>query len=152
MYDTLLLVHSWIRWIAIAAAFAAVFTVFGETARPGTTGRSDRWGLLLMVALDIQMLIGLVLYLAVSPTMETIRQNFGAAMETPVLRFWAVEHIGAMLAAVVLVHLGRALATGARTASARRTRLLLCFGAALVAMLAATPWPGTSAGRPLFRL
>ncbi len=96
-------------------------------------------------------LVGL-LYLVVSPSMAAIRANFGAAMRGPDTRFWAIHHVGAMLAAAVLVHLGRVLAERARTPSARRARLLLCFGLALVAMLVATPWPGTSAARPLFRL
>jgi hypothetical protein len=30
-------------------------------------------------------------------------------------------------------------------------RLLVCFALATIAMLAAIPWPGMPAGRPLFR-
>jgi hypothetical protein len=52
---------------------------------------------------------------------------------------------------VILVHVGRVLARKAKTPEARRTRLLVCFGIATLAMIAATPWPGMSNGRPLFR-
>jgi hypothetical protein len=57
-----------------------------------------------------------------------------------------------MLVAVVLVHVGRILARTARTPEAKRMRQIICFSLATVAMIAATPWPGTANGRPLFRI
>jgi hypothetical protein len=56
-----------------------------------------------------------------------------------------------MFLAVILAHVGRVLARKAKTPQARRTRLLVCFGVATVAMFAAMPWPGMANGRPLFR-
>jgi hypothetical protein len=69
-----------------------------------------------------------------------------------VARFWAVEHIGTMTVAVIAAHVGRVLARRATTAGAQRLPLLICFSIALVAVLAAIPWPGLRAGRPLFRI
>ena len=57
-----------------------------------------------------------------------------------------------MLLAVILAHLGRILARKAATPAAKRTRLLVCFGLSLLLMLAGIPWPGMTAGRPLFRV
>jgi hypothetical protein len=84
--------------------------------------------------------------------MTAIRADFGAAMRESVARFWAVEHVTLMLVAVGVAHVGRVLARKAATPEARRSRLLLCFTIALVAIVAATPWPGLRAGRPLFRI
>ena len=151
MYTFVLLLHSWLRWAALVAGVGATMAAFTDRAPTAGLGRADRWGLALMAALDLQMLLGLLLYLVLSPTMEAIRQNFGAAMQDRVARFWAVEHISMMLMAVILVHVGRVLARKAKTPEARRTRLLVCFGIATLAMIAATPWPGMSNGRPLFR-
>jgi hypothetical protein len=117
----------------------------------GDTSVADRWGLFAMASLDLQMLLGLVLYLAVSPNMQPIRDNFGAAMKDPALRFWAVEHLSSMLGAVILAHAGRVLARKAKTADAKRTRLLVCFGLATFLVLLGMPWPGRPGGRPLFR-
>jgi hypothetical protein len=151
MYTTVLMLHSWIRWIALVAVVGATLAaVRGRVA--GTTSLADRWGLVAVTTLDIQMLLGLILYFVVSPNMQEIRAHFGEAMRNPQLRFWAVEHITAMFVALVLVHLGRVLARKAKTPAAKRTRLLVCFGIATVAMFLGTPWPGTAAGRPLFRL
>ncbi len=152
MYSILLFAHSWLRWIVIVCGVAATLAALSETSGPDRTGRADRWGLAFMMSIDIQMLIGLLLYLVVSPNMAVIRENFGAAMQVATLRFWAVEHIGAMLVAVVLVHLARVLARKAPTAQAKRVRLAICFGVATILVLAATPWPGMRAGRPLFRI
>ena len=151
MYTTALMLHSWIRWIALVAVVGATLAaVRGKVA--GSTSLADRWGLVAVTTLDIQMLLGLILYFVVSPNMQEIRAHFGEAMKNPQLRFWAVEHISAMFVALVLVHLGRVLARKAKTPAAKRMRLLVCFGIATVAIFLGTPWPGTAAGRPLFRL
>jgi hypothetical protein len=151
MYTTVLMLHSWIRWIALIAIVGATLAVVRGKVE-GNGSLADRWGLVAVTALDIQMLLGLLLYLVVSPNMQEIRAHFGEAMRNPQLRFWAVEHLTAMFVALILVHLGRVLARKAKTPAAKRTRLLVCFGVATVAMFLGTPWPGMAAGRPLFRL
>jgi hypothetical protein len=149
MYSAFLLVHSWIRWVAIAAGLmATISAVRGVSAQDP---RADRWGLVLTSALDLQLVIGLLLYFAVSPVMEGIRANFAAAMPNPQLRFWAVEHVTGMVLALILVHVGRVLSRKAASPAARRTRLMICYGLATLVMLLLTPWPFTAAGRPLFR-
>jgi hypothetical protein len=146
MYELVLTAHSWLRWVALIAGLMAVVTAF--TASP----RADRWGLVLVIALDIQLLLGFALYLALSPNTKAIFGNFGAAMRDPVARFWAVEHVSLMVFAVVMAHVGRVLARKAASPAARRKRLLLCFALSTIAMIAATPWPGMASGRPLFRV
>jgi hypothetical protein len=56
-----------------------------------------------------------------------------------------------MIVALVLVHVGRVLSRKASNPASRRTRQMICYGLATVIMALATPWPGTAAGRPLFR-
>ena len=150
MYTTVLVLHSWIRWLALVALVGATLAAArGKVA--GTTSLVDRWGLAAVTALDIQLLLGLLLYFVLSPNMQAILSNFGAAMKDPTTRFWAVEHTSAMLAAVVLVHVGRVLARKAKTPAAKRTRLLVCFGLATVLVILGMPWPGRPGGRELFR-
>jgi len=150
MYETILIAHSWLRWLALVAAFGATFAVVRNQVE-GERSIADRWGLILMMALDTQMLLGLIMYLAVSPNMEQIRANFPAAMKDPTARFWAVEHITMMFAAVILAHVGRVLARKATSVTAKRTRLLICFSLTTILLIAGIPWPGLRAGRPLLR-
>jgi hypothetical protein len=110
------------------------------------------WDTFFMMALDIQVLFGLLLYFGLSPFTRRALTDMGAAMRDPGLRFWAFEHIGAMIAAVVLVRIGRVLALTAKTPVARRQKRLLCFALTTLAIVAGIPWPGLPNGRPLFRL
>jgi hypothetical protein len=152
MYTTILALHSWIRWIALIAGVGATIMTMRDSSGAAGASRVDRWGFALVTALDVQLLLGLVLYLVVSPNMAEIRANFGAAMKDPVARFWAVEHITSMLVAVILVHVGRVLGRKATSPESKRMKLFVCFGIATVLMILSIPWPGLRAGRPLFRI
>jgi heme A synthase len=150
MYSTILLLHSWLRWLALAAGVGATFAAFGKSTDAIRT--AERWGRIFMIALDVQMLLGLLLYGVLSPYTAAAMKDFGAAMRDPTLRFWAVEHLTMMVLAVVLVHVGRVLARKTADAGKKRTRLLVCFGLAVVLIVLGIPWPGTANGRPLFRV
>ncbi len=152
MYTLVLALHSWIRWVALVAGIAATVTTLSDRAYTGAQGRADMWGLVLMMTLDIQMLLGLFLYLVLSPFTTEAMRDFGAAMRNPGLRFFAVEHVTLMFAAVVLAHVGRLIARKAPTPEAKRFRMMMCFGLATLAMVVAIPWPGMASGRPLFRI
>jgi heme A synthase len=146
MYTIVLFLHSWIRWIAL---IAAVGTTLAAIRRRDAV--AERWSMFAVTSLDLQMLLGLIMYLGVSPNMREILAHFGDSMRDPVARFWAVEHLTAMFAAVAAAHVGRVLARKARTPDAKRRRVLVCFGVATVLMLVGIPWPNRPGGRPYFR-
>ena len=151
MYSLVLLLHSWIRWIALVATVGVTLAALRGKVH---TDRSvaDRWGMVAMMALDLQMLLGLLLYFGLSPTMREIMNHFGESMQRADTRFYAVEHIASMFLAVVLAHVGRVLARKAATTDLKRRRLLACFGIATLLILIGMPWPGRPGGRDLFRL
>jgi hypothetical protein len=151
MYNFVLLLHSWLRWSALIAAVGAILVTFGARDSLSIV-KADRWGLALMISLDLQLLLGVVLYFGLSPFTAEAFNDFGAAMSNSGLRFWAVEHPTIMLAAVIAAHIGRLRGRKARTPEAKRAKHLLWFSIAFLLMLAATPWPGLANGRPLFRL
>ena len=149
MYLTVLLLHSWLRWLALVGGAGAAVSALGRGSE--ALRRTERWGLIFMIALDVQLLVGLLLYGMLSPFTAEAMRDFGAAMRNPVLRFWAVEHITMMLAAVILVHVGRVLARKTTNVDLKRKRLLICFPLALLLVLGGIPWPGMTTARPLFR-
>ena len=69
MYTTILALHSWIRWIAPRCRHRRDVTAMRGGSGPSGDRQLDRWGLALVTALDIQLLLGLVMYLAASPIM-----------------------------------------------------------------------------------
>ena len=141
MYSLVLIVHSWLRWAVIAAGLAAA-------VRGGSGNQAAaKWYTSL---LDTQMLLGLLLYFVLSPFTTSALHDFGGAMKSPQLRFFAVEHVFGMVIAIALAHVGRSRVRKAPLE--RRGRIaLIFFGLSLVALLASIPWPGMPAGRPLFR-
>lgn len=146
MYSVVLFVHSWLRWVALVAGAGAVVTL----AR-NDLSRAERWGLVLLITVDVQLLLGLTLYFALSPFTTAALKNMSAAMANPPLRFFAVDHAATMILAVVAVHVGRVLGRKAILPSTKRRRLLAAFTVALLLMLVGIPWPGLPSGRPLFR-
>jgi hypothetical protein len=151
MYSVVLALHSWNRWVALALGVAAIINAFQDHARLTERPKGSRLDTFLMAAVDLQVLLGLLLYLGLSPLTRAALDDFTSAMRSPSLRFWALDHVVLMFGSVLLVRLGRILAMTARTAAARRSRRLICFGLAVAIMLAAIPWPGMSLARPLFR-
>jgi hypothetical protein len=151
MYDIVLTLHSLLRWVVILFGLWAVATAAAAASRRSWTPGEARPGLLFTTGLDVQLLVGIVLYLGLSPITRAGLQDFGAAMQTGSLRFWAVEHPALMLLAVTFAHVGRS-ATRYAGSDKAGARARLWFGLALLALLLATPWPFMPNGRPWFRL
>lgn len=132
LYAAVLTLHGAWRWIVVGALTAAVLALVRGR-------RSKVAARMAVVAVDIQLTIGLLLYLWLSPvTRSAIREGF-ADQDA---RFFGLVHFGAMLLVVVLAH---AAGISVRRGASRRGAWL--FTIALALSLAATPW-----WRPLLRL
>jgi hypothetical protein len=151
-YGIVLIIHSWLRWAALALGIAATVNAFVNRSRHTSPIPGRRWDVLFMAAVDFQVLFGLALYFGLSPFTSEGFNDFRAALRNPGLRFWMVEHAAAMLTAVVLVRAGRVLAINAKTPDRQRLSRGICFALSVVAMAVGIPWPGLDNGRPLLRL
>ena len=147
MYPVVLSLHSWVRWIVmISAAVAVVRAFYGWLGKKSWARLDEQLGLLFSTSLDVQMLLGLILYFFLSPITQAAFKNLGAAMSDATLRFFTLEHLLYMLVAVVLGHVGRALSKKATEPVAKHRMAAILFGLATLAILLAIPW-----SRPLFR-
>jgi hypothetical protein len=151
VYPTVLAIHSWLRWAALLLGAIATLHAFryrdDASDRPSNQ-RLDWW---FMLALDLQVFFGVLLYFGFSPFTREAMNNVGAALHDPGLRFWAITHVATMVVALVAVRAGRVLAMSDSASPARRNGRCICFVIAVLAMVAGVPWPGLSNGRPLFR-
>jgi hypothetical protein len=155
MYPLLLTLHSWLRWIVVIVGVIAVARfALGWGGRRAWQGLDGRLAVVLPTLLDIQLLVGLLLYFFASPITAGALRNFGAAMGNAVTRFFAVEHLLLMVIALALAHVGGVLVKQRRADPARFRLATVLFGLAIVVILAAIPWPFVTAGmnRPWFRL
>ncbi|MBX7234631.1 MAG: hypothetical protein K1X65_09625 [Caldilineales bacterium] len=152
MYDFLLTLHSLLRWVVVIAAVLAVVRGFlGWSGKRPWSGLDDRLGLIFTISLDVQVLLGLLLYFVLSPITRAALSNLSAAMSNDVTRFFLAEHFPLMLIAVVLAHIGRSRARKAADNQKKFRQTAIWFGIALLLILAAIPWPflASGAGRGL---
>ena len=151
MYPTVLAIHSWLRWAALLLGVSATLHAFRhrhDAAGRPPDRRLDWW---FMLALDVQVFFGVLLYFGFSPFTREAMTNVGMALHDPGLRFWAITHVATMAVALVAVRAGRVLAMTETPSPARRNGRCICFLIAVLAMVAGVPWPGLANGRPLFR-
>ena len=151
MYANVLLIHSWLRWFTLimcvgAIVYAARPARSGGTALPGKT-----WDTYLMLAVDLQMLTGLLLYFGLSVFTKAAMEDVNAALHEPAVRYWAIVHAGAMFGSLLTVRVARVLALNAPTPALAQRRRLIWFIISTAVILAAVPWPFLANGRPLFR-
>lgn len=141
MYTTFLVIHAVLRWVVLIAIVAAAGKALaGWFGKQTWSKLDDRLGLIATIAIDVQLVVGLVLYVFLSPLTAAAFRDFGAAMRDSILRFFAVEHFFWMVVALVLAHVGRSLSKKASTDTAKFQRAGIFFGLALLAILAGTPW------------
>ncbi len=141
MYTGLLHSHNLLRWFVIIMMLLAVaFALYGWLGKKPFTRKDNITGLLLTISVDLQLLIGLILYLFVSPFTKAAFADFGAAMKNSVLRFYAVEHIMLMLIALILIHIGRVKTKKALTDVKKHRMAAIFYGIAFILILAGIPW------------
>ncbi len=98
-----------------------------------------------VAAIDVQLVLGLLLYLWLSPITQNAFADFGAAMGNAETRFFALEHILYMLLVVVFAHIGTARSKKATADVDKYRQAAIWFSLAFLFVLLGMPW-----GRPLF--
>jgi len=146
MYTLLLIVHSWLRWFALAAVIVVVIrSMRGAAANTPLTDVDEKWIKSAAYILTAQAMIGILLY-AVSPYTRSRLADMAAAVQDRTSRLFAVEHVVVMIIVVALSHIGFAIAKKVRANKAKHTRIVIFYGIALLLMGYAIPWM-----RPLYR-
>ena len=146
MYPFILAIHNIIRWVAlIAGILAAVMALIGWFGKKDWTKRDRLLGVIYTSSMDVQLLLGLLLYFVFSPITRGAFNDFGAAMGIPDQRFFAVEHVFTMVVALVFAHLGSMLPKRVDEAVAKHRRAAIWFTLSVLIILAGIPW-----WRPLF--
>ena len=125
LYPHLLGFHGLFRWVVLAAALAAIFVAFSgwSGAKPAGTNLR-RFSVIFVIAMDIELLVGLLLYFGASPT----------------LRSALAAHTVFMLLAVVCAHVGGAWSRKASTDQMKYRGAALAYTISLLLMLAGIPY------------
>jgi hypothetical protein len=147
-YPQLLAIHNLLRWAVLAAAVAAIFVaISGWSGTRPAAGLLRPMSVIFIIVVDLQFLIGVLLYFFASPITRAALSNMSAAMKQQEPRFFSVEHTLLMFLALLCAHVGAALSRKARTEMAKHRGAAIAFAISLLLMLAGIPW-----WRPLLRL
>ena len=153
VYSLLRIVHGYWRWAVVVLAVAVlVRSMVGLVAHRSWTRTDERTLRMFSVTMDVQVLLGLVLYFVFSPFWPATYQTFSETMRSPVARFFGVEHETAMLLAAVAIYVGRQRARSATTDDAKHRIMTIAMVVFFALVLWAIPWPWREVGRPLFRV
>ena len=155
MYPLALTLHSWMRWIVvIVGVIAVVRFLIGWLGKRDWAALDACLALIFPVTIDIQLLLGLLLYFVLSPITTGALRDFGAALKNSTVRFFSVEHIFMVLIALIVAHIGSALIKKRTDATAKFRIGFILFLLAMIIIFLAIPWPFLTAGsgRPWLRL
>lgn len=151
LHGILLWTHSLNRWLVLLLLFVAIVRCAqGLFQKKEWTATQSKIHVALIATVHTQVLLGLLLYMGISPLMGVIFKDFGSAMKDAMLRFWAVEHIFLMCIALVLIHGAHVMVKKAEEPAQKFKRGLIGFSFGLLCILVAIPWPFREAlGRSL---
>jgi hypothetical protein len=145
--------HNLLRWVVLILAVVAIVKSYsGMSGKRVFTAGDKKTSLFFMISMDIQLLIGLVLYFTGAMGIKNIQnQGMAAVMKDSASRFFAVEHLVGMLLAIVFAHVAYAFAKKNIEDNKKFKKIFLFSLLSLIVMLATIPWPFREAiARPLF--
>jgi hypothetical protein len=107
LYSFMLNLHSYLRWaVVIIGIIATALAWAGVLSRGRWTPQQVTFGRLATIAFDTQALVGVLLYVWLSPITTSAFSDMGAAMKDAGTRFYVAEHSLVMIIAAVLIHIG----------------------------------------------
>jgi hypothetical protein len=123
----ILAIHNLLRWVVLAAILFTLFRAYSGWLGKKAWQATDRLaGLIFSITIDVQLLLGIVLI-------------FVRGFSVIQMRFY-IEHIGMMILAVVLAHVGSALSKKADLDVDKHRKAAIWFTLTLLVILVSIPW------------
>ena len=145
MYSLFLSLHNSLRWLVLASMVYTIFSSIQGMFIKRPYNEVDNWARVIAnIFGHTQLLVGFVLYFALSPITTFFLQNGDGGSEQ--ITFFGIWHAITMFLAVVAMTIGGALAKRAKTSPGKFKYVLIWFSIALGMILFAIPW-----WRPWFR-
>jgi len=136
----LLVVHSFLRWVVLASLLYAIINALVKWRSGASYSKGDNLArILAVIVLHIQLVVGLCLYF-ISPIVSYFWQNFSTAVHERQVRFFGMEHIFVMIAAVTVLTIGSANAKRKLTDTQKHKAVFVWFIVAFLLVLSSIPW------------
>lgn len=141
MYDVLLRLHSFTRWLVLLSLLFAIFTAYkGWLGKKPFTAFANKVRHITATIAHVQLLLGLLLYF-ISPLVQYFLTFFKEAVHQREYRFFGMEHASMMLIAVTLITIGSSSAKRKTNDKVKYRIMALWFTAALLVIISSIPWP-----------
>jgi hypothetical protein len=152
MSHSLLVVHSWFRWLVLITLIFSVLVAFrGLRHHKPFTKTANQLRHWTATAAHIQLVIGIIVYIK-SPVILYFIQHFSEAIQYPEMLFFGLIHSLLMFTSVIFVTIGSSLTKRKSTDQAKYKTMLIWFSMTLLLIFIAIPWPFSPlANRPYIR-
>lgn len=137
LYTAIKHTHSGLRWVVLVLLVLAIVKAFGKRRGGSVYPGKDKLALFAMISVHVQLLLGLLLYLWLSPLVSFE----GNVMSSAVQRFYTVEHLLGMLIGIALVTIGYSKAKRQAELNKGWKTISLWYFLGLLAILLSIPWP-----------
>lgn len=126
--------HAGLRWIVLALLIAAIVKAIGRR-RSGAVYTKDKLALFALISTHIQLVLGLLLYLWLSP------YGLAAEGEGPLVTYFNHVHLLPMIAAVAIITIGWSKSKRQAELNKGWKTIATHYGAGLAIILLVIPWP-----------
>lgn len=138
--------HSGLRYVVLALVLVAIFQALGKRRSGEVYPEKNKMALYAFMATHVQLLLGLILYLFLSPYVVFDENTMSSAVN----RFYTVEHITGMLIGIALITVGYIKAKRQAGINKGWKTIALFYTLGLLAILAMIPWPFRDLGAGWF--
>lgn len=143
MYEIFQLIHKALFFVVMLLGLAVlVRAAMGLSGKMVFAETDRKLGLFFLISNHTQLLIGLVLYLFLSPFGLNAITGLGMAevMKNPEYRQIAIEHITTNIIAIILITIGYSKNKKAIDSAVKHKNALIFYGLGLVLLLSRIPW------------
>lgn len=153
MYSTLLVLHSYWRWVVLLSLVYAIYRgIRGFSGAVAFTKTDNLIRHNTATIAHVQLILGYLLYFN-SQLVSYFRSHYAEASKNATMQFFGLTHVLLMTIAIVLVTIGSSAAKRQLTDQAKFKTMTIWFVLALLVIFVAIPWPFSPlANRPYFRL
>lgn len=141
MYSTLLVFHSWFRWLVLLALTFSIYRAYiGYSKQKIFSKQDDSLRHWTATIAHVQLMIGMILYFK-SPIVSYFWNHFKEALNDWNTSFFGLFHFSLMVLSVVVLTIGSAWTKRKTTDRAKYKTMLYWFSLALLIIIIAIPWP-----------
>lgn len=134
--------HNLLRWVVLLFGVLSLLTgLRGVGGKRNFTDGDKRTMLFFMISVDLQLVLGLLLYFFKGYYRNFSGGAMGEVMKNSVSRYWTIEHAIGMIIAIIIVHIGYAGVKGNLPHASKFKRMLWCSLLALLLIALMAPWP-----------